>query len=169
MNGEIAIRCHGFLVLPAAEETNLKQRFQVATWDRPDEDYEKPIAQRMPFRAIVKELVKTKVEFTRKDVNKMLQHLKRLAGLGVWPIDVCARNYRAGLLVDFSAALTEPHYFLETREPWQVDSEKREGFLAFDSMVQEAGIEFSAFRALPNMRYLQKLRNPPEKADAVLW
>lgn len=169
MNGKIAVRCFGFLTLPAAEETFFKHKFQVATWDRPDEDYEKPLAQRMPFRAIVKELVKTEVEFARKDVYKMLQHLKRLAGLGVWPIDVCARNYRAGLLIDFSAALTEPHYFFQTREPWQVDSEKREGFLAFDGMIQEAGVEFSNFRALPNGKYLQKLRRPPDKLEAFVW
>ena len=169
MNGEIAVRCFGFLILPAAEETNFKQRFQVTTWGRPDEEYKKPIAQRMPFRAIVKELVQTEVEFTKKDVYKMLQHLKRLARLGVWPIDVFARNYRAGLLVDFSAALTEPHYFFETREPWQVDSEKREGFLAFDSMIQEAGIEFSNYRAMPNWDFLQKLRHTPERPEAFIW
>lgn len=31
LNGEIAVRCYGFLILPAAEETYFKKRFQVAT------------------------------------------------------------------------------------------------------------------------------------------
>ena len=31
LNGEIAVRCYSFLILPAAEETYFKKRFQVAT------------------------------------------------------------------------------------------------------------------------------------------
>lgn len=153
--------------MPAAEEDFFEQRFQITSWDRPEDEYEKPVAKRTPFRAIVKELVETDVAFTKKNLPSMLRHLRRLAELGVWPLDILARNYRAGLLLDFSAALTEPHYFLETRQPSQVDSEKREGFLAFDAMVEEAGIQFSKSRAMPSYEFTRKLRNPPQRPEAL--
>ena len=96
----------------------------------------------------------------------MSRHLKHLAKLGIWPIDIVARNYKAGLLVDFSAAMTEPHYVFKTREPWAVESERREGFLAFDAMLEEAGYKLSNDRFMPNMEYTRKLRNPPEAPEA---
>ncbi len=167
LNGKVAVHCFGFLILPAAKEAYFEQKFDITSWDRPDDEYEKPVARRTPFRAIVKNLVETDVEFTKKDLCSMLRHLKMLAEQGVWPIDILARNYRAGLLLDFSAAVTEPHFFFETRLPKQVESEKREGFLSFDEMVAEAGIELSTCRAMPNYEFTRKLRHPPEKPEAL--
>ena len=168
LNGKIAAYCYGFLTIPAAMEDYFKQEFHVATWDRPAEDYEKPAALRRPLRAIVKELVTDEAEFTAKDIKKMLGHLKRLARLGIYPRDVRARNYRAGLLVDFSTAMTEPHYRFEILSEASLADLKSEDLLLFDSMIQEAKID-TWVRATPNHDYMKRLRRPPEKPVTFIW
>ena len=116
-----------------------------------------PVSKRQPLRAIVKDLILSNVDFTKKDVCRMLKHLKQLRKLGIYPMDLAARNYRDGLLVDFSAAITEPHYIFETR-PRSVYKFKQDDLIKFDRIIKEAGFEFSKFRALPDKEYKMRLR-----------
>ena len=168
LDGIIAVRCYGYLTLPAAIEDELEGKFDVATWDRPEEDFDKSISERQPLRAIVKELIRDDRPFIAKDVNKMLRDLKRLRRLGVYPIDVRARNYRAGLLVDFSAAMTEPHYLFKIQPKWHVSKLQGDDLLNFDKMTEDAKLG-TWVRATPNHDYLQKLRRPPQKPKTFKW
>lgn len=168
LNGTIAVRCYDYLTLPATIEDELHKKFDVVNWDRPDEEYESPISERQPLRAIVKELVKEDSTFTAKDLNKMLRHLKHLRRFGIYPGDVRARNYRAGLPIDFSCAMTEPHYLFQTRPEWNVPYIQSQDFLNFDSMVIDEKLS-TWIRATPNREYLKKLRRPPESSKTFDW
>ena len=105
-NGKIAIRCYGHMSIPAEMEEELAERFDVHSRYRFEEDYAKPVSERQPFRAVVKELIRDPMPLTLKVVGKMLKDLKTIRRLGVFPMDVCARNYEAGLLVDMDIAMT---------------------------------------------------------------
>lgn len=157
LNGKLAVHCHGYMTLPAAMEDELQRRFMITTWDRPTDDQEKPVSKREPLRAIVKNLVRENAAFEKKDIKKMLVNLKRLLKLGIYPLDVNSRNYRGGILLDFSIAITEPHYLFETRPKWQVDRYKREDLLLFDRMIEDANIN-TQVRAMPNDMYRERLR-----------
>lgn len=124
--------------MPAETERYLDQKFRV-TWDRPAEDCDKPIAKRQPFRAIVKELITDDTPLSQKVVNKMVKDLKEIRALGVYPMDVCRRNYRAGLLVDMSMAMTEPHYLFGLRSNRHVDDMKREDLANILQIAKDGG------------------------------
>lgn len=63
-NGKIAVQCHGYLTIPAAMEVELEKRFNIVIWDRPSEEYDKPVFKRQPFRALVKDLIREEENFT---------------------------------------------------------------------------------------------------------
>ncbi len=163
-NGKVAVKCYGYMTIPPAIEDELEEKFHVATWDQPNDKYEKPIAKRQPLRAIVKDLIKEDVEFIKKDIHKILRNLERLRSIGVYPMDIRLRNYRAGLLIDFSIAKTEPHYIFTTRSDWQVFREKQEDLILFDRMVSEANIK-TRIRALPDYQTRKSLRKHPKRRD----
>lgn len=158
-NGKIAVRCYGYLAIPAEREHELKQRFNVETWNRPDEEH---ASKRQPFRAIVKDLVLDTVPFTAKQVKKILGDLKRLRRLGIYPRDVQARNYVGGLLVDMSIAITEPHFLFNIRPKWHVSEVKLADLLSFDTMVEEENM-VTWHRATRNKEYCTKLRSQKAK------
>ena len=157
LNGKIAVYCYGYLTLPASTEAQIRREFNIVSWDRAEEDFDRLPAQREPLRAIVKEFIKDDLPFSAKDVKKMLQHLKRLRRLNVHPMDMKAQNYRAGLLVDFSAAMTKPHYLFKILPPWRVKEMQDEDLNEFQDMIDEANVN-TWVRAVPNKEYLQKLR-----------
>ena len=161
LNGKIAVRCYGYLVIPARREQQLKRKFDIDTWNRPDYDFAKPILQRQPLRAIVKDLILETVPFTIKQVNKILRDLKRLRRLGVYPMDVQARNYVGGLLVDMSIAITEPHYLFQIRPKWFVDELKESDLLAYDSMMEDEKM-MTWCRATRNEEYCRTKLRPPK-------
>lgn len=161
VNGKVAVRCHGYLTLPAEIENQLRRDFDVQDWNRPDLDYAKPSSQREPFHAIVKDLVTEETQWTEKVVKKILRDLHRIRKLGVYPMDVRARNYKGGLLLDFSVAMTEPHYLFEIKPEHQVTLMKRDDLYNFQEMVEEKGV-VTWERAFRNGEYCKKLR--PRKA-----
>ena len=57
LNGKVAVRCHGYLILPAKKEEELRRAFNVDNWQRHDNEYSTPASKRKPFRAIVEDLV----------------------------------------------------------------------------------------------------------------
>ena len=58
----------------------------------------------------MKDLVIDKIPFTEQVVKRTLRHLLRIRKVGIYVMDVQARNYVSDLLVDFSIAMIEPHY-----------------------------------------------------------
>lgn len=44
-----------------------------------------------------------------------------------------------GLLVDFSAAMTEPHYLIVIKPRWRTEEHELNDLNAFDSMVSDRG------------------------------
>ena len=54
LNGKVAILCHGYLTFPAEIEDQLRREFNVDDWNRPFEDYQKPVFLRRPIQAFVK-------------------------------------------------------------------------------------------------------------------
>ena len=158
-NGRYAVRCHGFMKIAAQREEELAREFKVESWDRPDEEYDKDASSRQPFRAVVKDLVSTRVPFTERFVKKALSDLKNIRKLGIYPIDITARNYVGGLLVDFSIALTSPHYLFDVRPKFDVEEDlQQQDLIFFDKMVEERG-NFTWARARRNLDYCEKLRS----------
>lgn len=131
-NGKIAVRCYGHMSIPADKEEELSQKFNIQAWDRPGEEYARPASRRQPFRAVVKDLIREPVQLTPRVIKKMLKDLKTMRELGVFPMDVCARNYEGGLLVDMSIAMTTPHFLFKICPRWQVRVMQREDLLMFD-------------------------------------
>ncbi len=108
INGKVAVQCYGYLMIAADREDELKERFWVTTWNRPDEEDSKPASKREPFRAVVKDLVTEDVPLTAKTAKKMLLDLRKMRESQVYNLNIQARNYRGGRLVDFSEAITTP-------------------------------------------------------------
>lgn len=42
-NGKIAVRCYGHMSIPADKEEELSQKFNIQAWDRPGEEYARPL------------------------------------------------------------------------------------------------------------------------------
>ena len=164
INGKVAVRSHGHMNLPPTTEPELKAKFQVTEWARPAEDYEKPISQRMSFRTIVKDLIRDAAPFAAKNVKSMLVSLKRIRRNGIYNMDIAARNYRGGKLLDFSASYTTPHYLFNTRpKDWAIE-EMNQDLAEFDIMVEEADIK-TWERATPNERYRKRLRGKDQDSS----
>lgn len=157
INGKVAVRCYGYLMLPATREEELEHRFGVTAWNRPYEEYSKPASRRQPFRAIVKDLVTEDVPLTVKSAKRMLTDLRRIRRQNVYNMDICARNYKGGKLIDFSVAMTRPHYLLVIKPPWRRELYKYNDLTCFDHMLDEAGI-VTWDRATPNQESIQRLR-----------
>lgn len=78
--------------------------------------------------------------------------------MGIYPMDVRARNYKGGRIFDFSAAITEPHFQFAINDPWRIeDDHKRVDLQMFDEMIEKEGIE-GAPSAVDNEEFSRKLR-----------
>lgn len=163
-NGKIATCCHGHLSLSATLEAEIAHQFNIDDWQRPEAEYNLPVAERKPFRAIVKELISDGVPFSAKMIPRMLMDLKDLRRIFVYVRDVRSDNYLGGKLVDFSCAWTAPHVLLSTYlRSWRViESDLKWDLEQFDEMVKSEGIE-TWRRASPNVEYLAKLRQRPAR------
>lgn len=83
----------------------------------------------------MKDLIREPMPLTQKATKKMPKDLKTTRELDVYPMDVRARKYEAGLLVDVSiVAITTPHYLFPIRPSWQVRVMKQEDLLIFDEV-----------------------------------
>ncbi len=119
VNGKVAVHCHGYLMIPADKEDELKERFGVTTWNRTNEEDFMPASKREPCRAIVKDLVTEDLPLTVKTAEKMLLDLRRMRKIGVYNMDIAACNYKGGRLVDFGFAMTTPHYLFVIKPAWR--------------------------------------------------
>jgi len=166
VNGKVAVHCYGYLMIPANREDELRNRFGVTTWNRPHEEYSKPASERQPFRAIVKDLVTEDVPLTAKTAKKMLRDLRRMRRFEVYNMDIQARNYKGGRLVDFSVAMTTPHYLFVIKPAWRKEDYKYDDLRSFDHMLDEAGV-VTLDRATPNPEFVSKLRPRDNKGRAT--
>ena len=158
MYGKVAAHCYGYVTIPAERERELLERFDAEDWGRSEQEEALPVHKRPPLRAIVKELIQKDMVLTGKLVKKILTDLKKMHRVGVYPMDVREPNYKGGLLVDMSVAMTEPHYLFQIRPPFHIIFLKREGLRKFDRMVKKAEIK-TWVRAVRNNEYCQKLRS----------
>jgi Kinetochore Sim4 complex subunit FTA2 len=166
-NGRIAVRCHGFMAVSAKEEEILAAPpFQIdaSEWNRPEQEYDWPVAQRQPFRAIVKQLVKSKIHFSA--VAQMRKDLLALQDLGVYVQDISEENFINGKLVDFSRSWTRPHLMLDPsiRSQNLIDAQIVGDLKTFDRMLDEAGVRTRA-EALPGSTEIGRLRSIIKKPD----
>lgn len=148
-NLKVAVRCFGYMILPAETEANLEQQFQVRDWDRPDNDCDKE----QPLRAIVKELVLKDVPLTAKIADKILTDTKRMRRCG---------DYKGGLLVDFGVARTEPYYMFNIRPGKQTLKMKNRDLYMWEAMRKELGLN-TRLRAVRDVEYCKKFRDRKTK------
>lgn len=161
VNGKIALRCHGHLAIPAAREEELAQRFEVYDWDRPRDDSKLTVSKRQPFAAIVKDLVQDHSPLNERALCKMRRDLLKMRKIGVYPQDVYLRNYGGGLLLDFSIAITKPHWLFVFKQPWLIRSMKNDEMRMLQKLMLESGVK-TWQRAVRNREYCMKLRGCPE-------
>jgi Kinetochore Sim4 complex subunit FTA2 len=166
-NGKIAVRCYGFMAVSAKEEEVLAAPpFQIDTseWNRPEQEYDWPVSARQPFRAIVKELVKSKSRF--RWVAQMRKDLLALQDMGVYVQDISEDNYINGKLVDFSRSWTKPHLMLDTdiRSQSLIDAQVKGDLKTFDRMLEEAGLR-TRTKALSGSNETGRLRSNIKKPD----
>ena len=161
VNGKVAVRCHGHMAIPATREEELDRRFEVYAWDRPDDDSKLLVAKRPPFRAIVKDLIDPDRPLDEKNLITMRKHLLKMHKMGVYPQDVRERNYGDGLLLDFSIAITKPHWVFETKRPWWIRTMVNDDLNMLQVVMLESGVE-TWQRAVRNREYCMKLRGCPD-------
>lgn len=158
LNGNVAVYCHGYLMLPAQYEEDLEEQFEGLGWNRPFEEYDKPPAERQHLRAIVKELVLEDTDWKHRVAVKMLRHLKMIRKLGIYVMDIKPENYKGGLLVDFSVALTDSHFIFDIKPAFQIQGYKNEDLRAFDAMMRDQQVK-TTVRAFRNIQTTRKLRS----------
>ena len=163
LNGKVAVRCHGYLPISAAKEEQLEREFDIGDWDRPGDEYDKPVSQRQPLRAIVKDLIMNDVPLTAKVADKMLADLKRMRRNGIYPGDIVLRNYKAGLLIDFSTARTEPFFLFNLRPGRQTQIIKDADLYMWEQIRKENELNTQK-RAVRDEEYCTKFRPRRKKA-----
>lgn len=161
LNGEVAVRCHGYLMLSYKQEDDLDRRFGITDWNRPIEQYDMSPSKRPPLRATVKDLILEDPEWSPRVANKMLRDLKRMRKLGVYAMDIKPDNYKGGLLVDLSIALTYPHIVFQIKPEFQQQGYKNQDLIAFDAMMRDQNVK-TRIRAFRNIETMRKLRSYKE-------
>ncbi|KAL9630621.1 MAG: hypothetical protein Q9204_004627 [Flavoplaca sp. TL-2023a] len=160
LNGQVAVRCHGYMMLSAEHEDTLDNQFEMNGWNRLAEEYDEPPSKRQPLRAIIKDLVLEDTVWKPRVAVRMLSHLKTMRKHGVYVMDIKPSNYKGGKLVDFSIALTEPHVVFQLKPDFQIESYKNRDLGAFDEMMRDQKVKTTirAFR-VRNKDTIRKLRS----------
>ncbi|KAL8808696.1 MAG: hypothetical protein Q9223_003856 [Gallowayella weberi] len=158
LNGEVAVHCHGYLMLTADHEDELNHRFGEPDWNRPHEEYEKPVSKRSPLRTIVKDLVLEENIWKPNVARRMLRDLRKMRELEIYAMDIKPENYKGSKLVDFSVAMTLPHFIFDIKPAFQVQHYKNEDLGAFDAMIQDQKVK-TKHRASRDFTTIRKLRS----------
>ncbi|KAF2187584.1 hypothetical protein K469DRAFT_685491 [Zopfia rhizophila CBS 207.26] len=118
--GLITAPCYGYIYITKEQEASLRSQFSSLEWSRANSDADKQI------RALVKQFIPNKPIHTKvTPIRRMVKDMRTLQGIGVYPRDICARNYRGGLLIDFGMALTEPSCVLNVLPEWMARKERK--------------------------------------------
>ncbi|KAI1418958.1 kinetochore Sim4 complex subunit FTA2-domain-containing protein [Xylaria sp. FL1777] len=164
---DIAAACYGYLFLSTKNNNSLDgadftelEWVEIRDWKH---DAGKPKAL---IRTLVKEYIESESPFSPGMVPKMLRNIKLLHKYGIVHRDIREDNYREGLLVDFSIALTVPHFLLDLKLGYNqleeiYDYDVGDGY-AFDSMINDWSADNNIKiwqRFLPNTRYRKCLRS----------
>lgn len=163
----IAIACHGFIGIPALQESSFAQKFDITDWNRPEEELSLPPTKQQPLRALVKDLVEVDPEITEELVMSMRRELKALNSLKVYVMDVRWDNYKGGHLADFNSSWTEPHYEYRKDFNSEKDMMMTRGIdlVAFGEMVREEfGMDLSV-TGEPNQDFIARLRSQQKKRE----
>ena len=91
----------------------------------------------------------------------MRKDLLTIHKLGVYPQDVQERNYRGGLLLDFSIATTKPHWVFEMKRPRWISTMKNDDMNMLQVIMLESGVKIWQ-RAVRNREYCTKMRGCPD-------
>lgn len=163
----IAVSCYGYLTISAEREIGTFEKFNITSWDRTAEDKRQPVKKRQPLRAVVKELVSEDPPLTPKLLNKMKRDLRKMRGMGVYPMDVLPRNYEGGLLVDFSITMTTPHYIFDVKKSLKIERLQKKDLWMLQQMIDQSGIE-TPLRAIRNDQYCLKLRTEQKRVQRIM-
>ncbi|KAI0204822.1 kinetochore Sim4 complex subunit FTA2-domain-containing protein [Astrocystis sublimbata] len=129
----LAVRCHGYAMLPQKIEKQIRDRFGIDGWNRQPDD------AGTPLRAILKDYIRFKTACGRKKLPAMRSNLRKLNGMGIFNMDIKEDNYRGGRLFDFSIALTPPHVWLwpSVRSRAEILEDCAEDEKVFDRMAKQ--------------------------------
>lgn len=154
------MRCYRYIILSAKYEDTLDNQLIINGWSRLSEEYNKPPSKRQLLRAIVKDLVLKDTVWKPRVANRILSHLKIIRKHGVFVTDIKLKNYKGGILVDFSIALTEPHVVFQLKPDIQIESYKNPDLRAFNEMMRDQKVKTTvrAFR-VRDKDTIRKLRS----------
>ena len=167
LNGRVAVRSHGYMTIHYKKVHQLGARFHI---DDLEEDAELYKWNRVPlenqlYRAIVKELVREDVPLTHAKVKKMRRDLLKMRASGIYPMDLKLSNYKSSLLVDFSAAITEPHFLFDISPEWQNQLTRNTDLVEFDKMIEKANVK--TWVKAWNEPYKKKLRSRTQQGQDI--
>ena len=161
LNGKVAVRCYGHMAISAAKEEELARRFEVYACDRPEDDFQLPVAKRQPLRALVKDLIEDDHPLNERKLIRMRRDLLKMHKLGIYPQDLEERNYGGGLLLDFGIAITKPHWVFETKRQWWIELMINDDLNMLQVIMLESGVKIWQ-RVVRNREYCMKLRGCPD-------
>lgn len=95
----IAAECYGYIILTSDQEEYLRQKGTPILGSEEGET-------RPPLKAIVKELIDTKIPFTPNMIPSMIRNLHTMHEVGIFVGDVHKRQYLNGLMFDFGRSKT---------------------------------------------------------------
>ncbi|ETS85071.1 hypothetical protein PFICI_03096 [Pestalotiopsis fici W106-1] len=155
---ELAVRCYGYKLLPAAVERQINKQFKIKDWNRGKGH------ERQPLRAIVKAYIRFRTPFARRKFPLMREKIKELNALGIYNMDIREDNYLGGRLFDFSIAITAPHLSLWTKLRFedQILADINYDLECFDYMVGEKEKENAKMVKHPRSRYNLRPRSARE-------
>jgi hypothetical protein len=161
---QLAVRCHGYLLLQERDTQALLKRGVDLDADVVDEELLRVNKENGQVRAIVKDFVPGDSGVNQKSIRGILRDIRALNKLGIYVGDVRADNFRGGKLVDFGLSSTEPHCIMKALDKVGLRETKLEDLVMFDEMVIAEGLD-TTVRAMPNKEYRAKLRSWVRKKD----
>ncbi|KAI1127064.1 kinetochore Sim4 complex subunit FTA2-domain-containing protein [Nemania abortiva] len=170
----VAAKCYGYIFISADGHDSSKDvDIHEAKWVRCRNQTPNTPLDKLTFRAIVKEYIESERAFVPKTIPKMMRNLKTLHKHGIIHRDIHAANYREGLLVDFSSAITVPHYLLDVKLGYvkadQIYSYEADDEHEFDYMIDKWNDENQTKiwrRFFANPRYSGRLRSKGEPSNS---
>lgn len=95
----VAARCHGYMILTPDPQEHLRSLGVPV-------QYSEPGKTRPPLKAIVKELIDSKVPFTSRMAPRMIRNLHTIHEVGICVGDIHHGQYLGGQLLDFGHSTT---------------------------------------------------------------
>ena len=167
LNGKVAVHCYGYITIPCEKEKLFRRKFKIYDWNRPGVERSIPVSERQPLRAIVKGLILKDTPLTGRVADNILRDMKRMRRCGIYSNDVFPRNYKGGLLVDMSLAMTEPFFLFKVRRERKKMLKDKELYM-WENMVKENQLD-TRTRPFRNEEYCKKLRPPKPKTRRLKY